>query len=52
MRIMLDTSLGLYYQGQTLSSIVSLKGIIMIGKKEEKYHQDKSFILLLRSTIT
>ena len=38
MRIMLDTSLELYYQYQTQLSIVSLKGISMIGTNEEKSH--------------
>ena len=52
MRIMLDTSLGFYYQYQTQLSIVSLKGISMIGTNEEKSHQEKSFIMLPRSTIT
>ena len=49
---MLDISLGIYCQGQTKTSIVSLKGINMIGTQEEKYQQDNSFIMLLISTKT
>ena len=33
MRIMLDTSLGIIYQGKTQSLMVSLTGKIIIGKK-------------------
>ena len=51
MRIMVGVYLGIYLHGQTKPCIVSLKGLSMIGKQEEKYQQDKSFRMLLRSTI-
>ena len=36
MMIMLDTSLGLYFQVQTKLSIVSLKELRIIGTQEQK----------------
>ena len=36
MRILLDKSIGIYCQGQTQLSIVSLKGIKMIATQEHK----------------
>ena len=51
MIIMLGTSLGKYCQVQTQLSIVSLKGISIIGTQEEKSQHENSFRMLPRSTI-
>ena len=51
MRIMLDVYLGIYLQVQTQPSVVSFKGLSMIGEQEENYQQDNSFRMILRSTI-
>ena len=52
MRIMLDTSLGIYCEGQTQTSIVVLKVISMIGTREHKSKKDTSFIILQKIKIT
>ena len=41
MSIMLETSLGIYFQGQTQLSILLLKVLRMIGTQEHKSHQYK-----------
>ena len=48
---MLDTYLGIYCQGKTQSSIVSLKLLRMIGTQEQKYQHYNSLGMPLRSTI-
>ena len=50
--IMFDTSLGPYCHDQTQLSIVSFKGLRMIGTWEHKSFKDTLFIMLPRSTIT
>ena len=52
MRIMLDTSLGIYCKVQTRLSIVSLKRLRIIGTQEQNSCQENSFAMLPRSTIT
>ena len=52
MRIMLDTYLERYCQGQNQLSIVSLKGLRMIGSQEQKSYKETSLRMLFRSTIT
>ena len=51
-RIILDTSLGVYCQVQTQPSIVLLKILSIIGIQEENLQQDNTFIMILRSTTT
>ena len=51
MSIMSDISIGIYCQVQTKLSIVSLKGIKMIGTQKYKYYKDTSFRMLLISTM-
>ena len=52
MNIMVDTSLGIYFQFQTQLSIVYLKGLSMIGTQKGKYQNNNSFRTLMRSTKT
>ena len=52
MRIMLDTSLGIYFQDQTQLSIISWKGLRMFCTHTEKSCQDNSLTIILISTIT
>ena len=52
MKIMLNMYLGIYCQGQTKLSIISLKGLTMIETQKQKYYQDTSFRTLPRITIT
>ena len=52
MNIMVDTSLGIYFQFQTQLSIVYLKGLMIFGTQEYKYQQENSFRMLLKIKIT
>ena len=51
MRIMLDNYLGLYCQFKNQLLITSLKRLNIIGTQEDKFHKDKSFVMLMISTI-
>ena len=52
MMIMLDTYLGVYFQGQTQLPIISFKLLSIIGKQEQNSYKETLFIMLPRSTIT
>ena len=52
MRIILDTSLGIYCQVQSKIPGISFKGLSIIDTMEQKSYNDTLFRMVPRSTIT